>query len=90
MNQNRSEKLLRTYLGANPRLGWLFYVLVAFFVAYPLLPDDTSGTPILDLVFSAILVFCAYAVSRQRKVLIAAVCISIPTFVFWWGGWALD
>lgn len=89
MNLVRKEKFLLTYLGTNPRLGWLFYALVSFFILYPLVPDEASGTPILDLIFSGMLVFCAYAVSHQRKVLIAAVILSILTLLFWWAGWAL-
>jgi hypothetical protein len=90
MSQDRSESLLRTILGSNPGVSWLLLALIAFFIVYPLIPGSASGSRILDAAFSAMLVFSAYAVSHQRKVLVAAVILSLPTIGFWWSGRALE
>ena len=90
MSQDRSKSLLRTILGSNPGVGWLLLALIAFFIASPLIPGSLWGSRVLDVGFSGMLVFSAYAVSHQRKVLVAAVILSLPTLGFWWSGRALE
>ena len=69
-------------VGSRPEFAWLFASLFFFLLAYPLVND--RGSVVLDLLFSGMLVAGAYAVSHERKVLVAALVLAIPTLVFWW------
>jgi voltage-gated potassium channel len=84
MSQVDNKTSLHDSLGDNAMLAGLFFVLLFFLVAYPLISDRSLGSVILDLTFSAMLAASAYAVSNQRKVLIFAVVLALPAFAFWW------
>jgi len=77
--------LLRKGLGDNPGLAFLFVALLLFFVLYPIFAESDAGLLLLDVAFSAILIIAAYAVSHQRKVLIVAVILALPTIGSWLG-----
>ena len=65
-------------------LALLFLSLLFLLISYPLFEDRERGAVVLDIVFSVILVSSTYAVSHQRKVLVAALALGIPTIVSWW------
>ena len=65
-------------------LALLFLSLLFLLVSYPLFEDRKTGAAALDVAFTVILVSSTYAVSHQRKVLLVALALSIPTFVSWW------
>ena len=90
MSQIDKKKSLREQPGDNAILAGLFFALLFFLMSYPLITDRSLGSLLLDVVFSVILIASAYAVSHQRKVLIAAVILALPTFGFWWSVRALD
>jgi hypothetical protein len=85
MNPQHSKSIWRTILGDNPGLAWLFFALIGFFVAGPLLSESRAGTLLLDLLLFGVLIFSAYAVSNNRKVLIVAILLALPTTTFWLG-----
>jgi hypothetical protein len=62
----------------------LFLSLLFLLITYPLFEDRQTGAVALDIVFSVILVSSTYVVSHQRKVLVAALALAVPTFVSWW------
>jgi hypothetical protein len=74
---------LRKALGEKPGLAWLFVSLLLFLLSYPVISD--MGSLSLDILFSAMLIAGAYAVSRQRKVLVIAIVLALPTLALWWG-----
>jgi uncharacterized membrane protein (UPF0136 family) len=78
------KKVLRNRLGDNAVLAGLFFALLFFLMSYPLIADRTLGTLLLDIVFSAILINSAYAVSHNRKILIVALILALPTLGLWW------
>lgn len=80
----------RKVLGENPRLAWLFFSLIAFFLIMPLLAESAAGILFLDLLLFAMLVFSAYAVSRKREVLIIAIILALPTIAFWVSARTID
>jgi len=84
MSQRNKKNVRRERLGDNAILAGLFFALLFFLMSYPLITDRSLGSVLLDVVFSVILIASAYAVSHQRKVLIAAVILALPTFGFWW------
>ena len=90
MNQPGKKTILRDRLGENTVLGGLFFSLLFFLMSYPLIADRTLGTFLLDVIFSAILITSAYAVSDNRKVLIVAVILAFTAFGLWWGVRATD
>jgi hypothetical protein len=90
MSQSDRKKILREILGENSILAGLFFALLFFLMSFPLIADHPAGSFLLDMVFSAILVASAYAVSHQRKVLIVAVILALPAFGFWWSAHAME
>ena len=90
MNQSGKKTIRRDRLGENAVLAGLFFSLLFFLMSYPLIADQTLGTLLLDVVFSALLITSAYAVSHNRKVLIVAVILALPTFSLWWSVRATD
>lgn len=85
MTRHPTKSTWQTMLGDNPGLAWLFFALIGFFLTFPLLAASTAGTFVLDLLFFAVLIFSAYAVSRKRKVLIISIALAVPTTAFWVG-----
>ena len=83
MIRTKALALWRKGVGDKPGFAWLFASLFFFMLSYPIVKD--RGSLILDLLFSAMLVMSAYAVSHQRKVLVAALMLALPTLFFWWG-----
>lgn len=83
MSPQPTKSVWQTILGDNPGLAWLFFALIGFFLSFPLLAESTAGTLILDFLFFGVLIFSAYAVSRKRRVLIAAIVLALPTTAFW-------
>ena len=83
MYRHTNNSVWRKVLGENPRLAWLFLVLIAFFLTFPLLAESAAGILFLDLLLFAMLIFSAYAVSRNRTVLTIAVVLALPTMGFW-------
>ena len=90
MNQTKTRTLWRRSTGDNPGLAWLFLSLLFFLLSYPLVADRPAGSLVLDVLFSAMLVISAYAVSAQRKILIVALVLALPTLGFWWSVRATD
>jgi len=82
MNWTKSAALLRKGVG-EPGLAWLFVSLLLFMLSHPVIAD--RGSLALDILFSAMLITGAYAVSQQRKVLIIAIVLALPALGFWWG-----
>ena len=62
----------------------LFLSLLFLLVSYPLFEDRKMGAITLDVLFSVILVSSTYAVSHQRKVLLVALALGVPTILSWW------
>ncbi len=81
-----NEGIWRKVLGDNPGLAWLFFALMGFFVAGPLVSKSAAGMVLLDVLLFGVLIFSAYAVSNNRKVLITAIVLALPTTAFWVGG----
>jgi hypothetical protein len=84
MSHSNKKKALGERFGNYTIHASLFFILLFFLLSYPLISDHSAGSLLLDVVFSAILIASAYAVSHQRKVLIAAVILALPASVFWW------
>ena len=85
MNPQPTKSIRRKVLGANPGLAWLFFALIGFFVAGPLVSESTAGILLLDVLLFGVLIFSAYSVSNNRKVLIIAILLALPTTAFWLG-----
>jgi hypothetical protein len=81
-----TKSIWRTLLGDNPGLAWLFFALIGFFLTFPLLAESDAGTLLLDCLLFGVLIFSAYAVSHERRVLITAIVLAVPTTAFWVGG----
>ena len=90
MTRHPTKNTRQKMLGDNPGLAWLFLALIGFFLSFPLLAESRAGTLVLDFVLFGVLIFSAYAVSHQRKVLIIATVLALPTTAFWVGGRASD
>jgi voltage-gated potassium channel len=90
MSQSGKKTILRDRLGDNAVLAGLFFALLFFLISYPLIADRTLGTFLLDVIFSALLITSAYAVSDNRKVLIVAVILAFTAFGLWWSVRATD
>jgi len=84
VNDAQYKHVLRKGLGDNPGLAWLFIALLFFLLSYPLLAHHPAGSLVLDVLFSAMLIISTYVFSHQRKVLIAALAIAVPTLILWW------
>ncbi|MGD2140148.1 MAG: ion channel [Burkholderiales bacterium] len=65
-------------------LATLFFALLFFLVSYPLFEARSMASIGLDVLFSIILISSTYALSHQRKVLVAALVLGVPTFASWW------
>ena len=78
-----SKSIWRKMMGDNPGPAWLFVALLAFFIAFPIAAELVTGGVLLDFLFFAMLVFSTYAVSRERKVLLVAILLAMPTMAFW-------
>lgn len=65
-------------------LATLFLSLLFFLVSYPLFESRSAASAVLDILFSVILISSTYAISHQRKVLITALVLGVPTFASWW------
>lgn len=65
-------------------LALLFLSLLFLLLSYPLFESRETAAVVLDIVFSVILVLSTYVVSHQRKVLLAALALGVPTFISWW------
>jgi hypothetical protein len=90
MSQPAIKKFSRDRFDDTMILGGLFFALLFFLMSYPLITDRSIGSLVLDIAFSAILIVSAYAVSSQRKVLVLAVILAVPTFGLWWSVRATD
>ncbi len=84
MSQSGKKSGLRDTLGDNAVLAGLFFALLFFLMSYPLIADHSLGSLFLDVLFLAILIASAYAVSNNRNVLIIAAILALPTFGLWW------
>ena len=62
----------------------LFFSLLFLLVSYPMFANREIAALVLDIIFSLILVTSTYVVSHQRKVLIAALALGVPTLASWW------
>ena len=90
MNKSGEKTGVRDTLGDDVVLAGLFFALLFFLMSYPLIANHSLGSLFLDILFSAILVASAYAVSNNRKVLIVAAILALPTFGLWWSVRATD
>lgn len=82
MRRTTPAGFLRKGAGDRPGLAWLFVALLLFLLSHPVIAD--LGSLAVDILFSAMLIAGAYAVSRQRKVLIIAIVLALPALGFWW------
>ncbi len=83
MNRLESATRWRKSVGDNIGLAWLFVSLLLFLLSHPVFADQESLS--LDILFSAMLIAGAYAVSHQRRVLVIAIVLALPTLALWWG-----
>ncbi len=83
MTATNFATFLRKGVGDKPGLAWLFISLLLFLLSHPVIAY--LGSAAIDILFSVMLIASAYAVSRQRKVLIIAIVLALPALGLWWG-----
>ena len=81
----RTEEKLNLFRHARALAGRKFFLLFVFLLAsllfYPYAVSNSSGYYAFRVLGSAAIVFCVYAVSSRRSLVVIAVVLAIPAFL---------
>ena len=66
------------------RFGSLLAALLALMLVTPFLPEGSFRLPLINILFSALLIASVYAVSQHPRVLVVGLLLGAPTLVLDW------